>query len=1153
MNPADSPEAAGASAGTAPPDDPRVTRALEEYMAALEAGRRPGRADFLARHAEIAGALGECLDGLEFVTAAVGELHPDAEPAPPEAGGLGCGVPLGDFRIVREVGRGGMGVVYEAVQLSLGRTVALKVLPFASTLDAKQLQRFKNEAQAAAHLHHAGIVPVYATGCERGVHYYAMQFIDGRTLAALIQELRRAAGAEEQATPDAAGATTVAARAPGQPTVPLGTRSSLLDPRSSFFGTAAHLGVQAAEALEHAHQLGIVHRDVKPANLMVATAAPLTPAGRGAGGEGFHLWVTDFGLAHCQSQAGLTMTGDLLGTLRYMSPEQALGQRGVVDQRTDVYSLGVTLYELLTLQPAFAGRDRGELLRQIGFEEPRPPRRLNPALPAELETIVLKAMAKEPTERYATAGELADDLRRFLEDKPIRARRPTLWQQGKKWARRHRPLVWSLAVSGSVVLILAVIGLAVSNATITREKKDKERALEAAEANLLLARQAVDEMYLQVADEVSNLPQMQPFQRELLQKAHRFYQEFARRKSSHPLIRLETAHASLRVADIDHLLGQRRQVEQSCRAAIAELEGLTGELPAEPRVPLVLGEAYQLLAQILADAGRRQQAEQTCRQAVALDERLAAGHPDVPEYQRRLAHGYNTLGGLLHARPREAEQCHRDAIALCDKLVAGWPGEQQYAAELARSHYTLGRLLAETGHPQQAEQALRQAIELAKKSPTGPGRSSSSSLGPAAEYELGKVLAVRGQADKAETAFRQAVSLAEPLVRLFPDVPGHRQALAEYSAALARFLEDNGRTDEAAAVKRSARDLVAKLVAEFPEGMGDSVPATWAWLSDLARLQRDLGDPRAAEATFRKALGLAEKLASEEGAEPSARERLADAHWGLAIVLQRDGRLREAGEEFRQDLVIWEQLATEFPGEPDYQYRRARASNFLGIALRTQPGGAETAVRDHRLALALCEKLLAEFPDPPSYRVELFRSHYALGIALELAGRCPEAEQALQQALAAYRPEIDTSSAGYYRGRLLASVHNDLAWLWATRPDEQFRNVEGALTSARKAVELEPHKGGYWNTLGVAQYRAGQWQEAVAALTKSMELFHGQDESCNTFFLAMARERLGDHDEALTWYRRAVEWMGQHKAADAELRRFRAEAAQLLGVPEKKE
>src|SRR5262249_23357129 len=178
----------------------------------------------------------------------------------------------------------------------------------------------------------------------------------------------------------------------------------------AFFRIIAQLGVQAAEALEHAHGLGVIHRDIKPANLLLE--------------GGGHLWVADFGLARFQTEGSLTQTGEVVGTLRYMSPEQALGRHALVDQRTDVYSLGATLYELRTWHAVHAGRDREKLLRQIEREEPRPPRQRNPAVPADLETVVLKALAKEPAERYATAQALADDLRRFLEDRPILARRP---------------------------------------------------------------------------------------------------------------------------------------------------------------------------------------------------------------------------------------------------------------------------------------------------------------------------------------------------------------------------------------------------------------------------------------------------------------------------------------------------------------------------------------------------------------------------------------------------------------------------------------------------------------------------------------------------------------------------------------------------------
>jgi serine/threonine protein kinase/WD40 repeat protein len=448
-------------ASTAAPEDDQVIGAMHEYLAALEAGQRLDRAEFLARHAAIAGELADCLEGLEFVHAASPHLSDPRGSASAKVASttdeLAAELPLGDFRILREVGRGGMGVVYEAIQLSLGRRVALKVLPFVATLDGRQLQRFKNEAHAAAQLHHTNIVPVYAVGCERGVHYYAMQFIDGQTLAALIADLRQMAGLEAPAPRVAETATP--------PVAALTTERSANNP--AFFRTAARLAMQAAEALEHAHQLGVVHRDIKPANLLVDA--------RG------HPWITDFGLAQVQSDTRLTLTGDLVGTLRYMSPEQALAKQVVIDHRTDVYSLGATLYELLTLESVFAGADRQELLRQIAFEEPRPPQRLNKAIPAELETIVLKAVEKNPADRYATAQELADDLDRFLKDESIRAKRPSHWQRGRKWARRHQPIVWSVVVATVVVLLLAVAMLALSNVRTREEKKRTEDALEQAQ------------------------------------------------------------------------------------------------------------------------------------------------------------------------------------------------------------------------------------------------------------------------------------------------------------------------------------------------------------------------------------------------------------------------------------------------------------------------------------------------------------------------------------------------------------------------------------------------------------------------------------------------------------------------------------------------
>jgi WD40 repeat protein/serine/threonine protein kinase len=478
------------------------------YERLLDARRQHVQArieEYVERYPHLAAVIGQILPALQAIQ------HDPSEPAAVSdfsSSELPVTGTLGDFRIFREIGRGGMGIVYEAEQVSLGRRVALKILPFTAALDPKQLQRFKIEAQAAAHLHHQNIVPVHGVGCERGVHYYAMQFIEGQTLANLIRELRQLAGLEAADQPDSAAPARALASellsgqwAPakprsGEPARPCGseqptgpyvaslpqhlTPSPPLDATPpvaalsterfanspAFFRTVAHLGVQAAEALEHAHAKGIIHRDIKPGNLLIDVSG--------------NLWITDFGLARMLSEAGLTMTGDLVGTLRYMSPEQALAKRAPLDHRTDIYSLGVTLYELLTLRPAQDGGDRQEIMQQIAFGEPRLPRRLNKAIPAELEIIVRKAIGKNPAERYATAQELADDLRRFLDDKPIRAKRPTLLDWTRKWARRHQGIV----ATGIAGLIVAVGILTVSALMILSAYRTEAVQRQRAETNL---------------------------------------------------------------------------------------------------------------------------------------------------------------------------------------------------------------------------------------------------------------------------------------------------------------------------------------------------------------------------------------------------------------------------------------------------------------------------------------------------------------------------------------------------------------------------------------------------------------------------------------------------------------------------------------------
>jgi serine/threonine protein kinase len=435
-------ENAGSTATIPPSEDAELIAAIEEYVALVDGGRAPDRGEFLDRHASIAGPLGECLAGMDLVDDAAWMFQSTSRCASAAEGP--SVFELGDYRIIREIGRGGMGVVYEAEQRSLGRRVALKVLPSAASMDPRQRQRFQLEAQAAGLLHHEHIVPVFGIGAERGVHFYAMQLIEGEPLTHVIKDLASRSSAMRRS--GTVGDPAHAAKPSGPSS---GARARWRE--------AARLGLQAAEALDHAHGMGVIHRDVKPSNLLID--------GRG------NLWVADFGLARLpQQDLDLTRTGDLVGTLRYMSPEQLRTESGDVGPATDVYSLGATLYELLTLRPAFTAAGRHELIRRILDADPARPRRIHPSIPRDLETIVLKAMEKEPRARYASAAALADDLRRFLDDQPIHASRPGALDRAVKWSRRHRAAVWA----GLSALILT---LAASTAVLWKANKVYKAAL----------------------------------------------------------------------------------------------------------------------------------------------------------------------------------------------------------------------------------------------------------------------------------------------------------------------------------------------------------------------------------------------------------------------------------------------------------------------------------------------------------------------------------------------------------------------------------------------------------------------------------------------------------------------------------------------------
>jgi eukaryotic-like serine/threonine-protein kinase len=623
-----------------------MAKAADEFLDQLDRGELPEIAEYARRYPQIAGVLPEVLPALRAMHAeATGSYDGGCQ-------GLGASAKddlFGDYRIVREVGRGGMGIVYEAEQLSLDRRVALKILPTAAAMDPQQRARFQIEAQATALLQHPHIVPVYSIGTERGVPYYVMQFIEGQTLATVIRDLRL--GKERGAVEDN--------RHDRLMTDPV-TILRRLSPTLAFVHAVARLGIEAAEALDHAHRQGVLHRDIKPANLLLDH--------RG------HIWVADFGLARLASDANLTESGDLLGTLRYMSPEQALAKRAFIDHRTDIYSLGATLYELLTLEPLFDATDRQELLRRLGEEEPAPPRRRNPALPRDIETVVLKAIAKDPGGRYASAREFADDLRRFLNDEPIHARRASLLDHAVRWSRRHKQIT---AIAGTAMVLATIFG----SAMIWREERKAAQALHVVQAARRREREAL-----------------------------RFTFAASDQVAARALAKLAAPGA----------IG-KGQDAAFCRKALAYYAAIADQYQTDGEMRAIVAAAWHRVGFIRMILGESlAEARAAYRQAIPIYESLVTSSHRSVETRIELASALDDFG-LLCRRSQalsEAETYHRQALELRQGLVMDFPSVHNYRLSLAYADVEYVAILDELGRAIDAAQArhrLWDDSELAMK------------------------------------------------------------------------------------------------------------------------------------------------------------------------------------------------------------------------------------------------------------------------------------------------------------------------------------------------------------------------------------------------------------------------------------------------------
>jgi serine/threonine protein kinase/Flp pilus assembly protein TadD len=953
--------------------DARLAELIDELTARLQAGEPVDLEACLRLYPEHAVRLEKLLPALRML-ADVSSSRQQGVDAAVSAQILG---ELGDFRLLREVGRGGMGLVYEAVQISLNRRVALKVLPFAAALDERLLQRFRNEAQAAAGLHHTNIVPVYFVGCERGVHFFAMQLIEGRTLAAVIHELRGNPGEPGTIVPgghpghEATGSVE---------TVAAGLSTEGPNKGKAYYRAVAQLGAQVALALEHAHERGVIHRDIKPGNLLLD--------GRGTP------WVTDFGLAHLQhAEASLTMTGDLVGTLRYMSPEQALGKRVPIDHRTDVYSLGATLYELLTLRPAFAGSDRQELLRQIAFEEPPRPGRLDRRIPAELEIIVAKAMEKNPQERYATAQELADDLRHFLEDRPIQARRPTLVQRLRKWRRRHKAvfaatavclLVSLAALAGSIGWVARdraaqragtqrEVSVALRDADFWQQERRLPEALLAARRALaLLAANPFEETLhqtvrtrvaeLELVEKLENVRLEQSgikdggFDRELADSlfgtAFRDFGldvEALRPEEAGGRIRRTTVATELASA-LDYWAWIRRRLKGPDDVSWKKLLGVARAADVDAwrtrlreayqredwqalRALADSAEVFRLPPATLLVLGLALRADQQAgNQVAAFLQQVQRRHPGD------FWVNFDLAWNLKRSKPSQVEEAIR-FYTVAAALRPQNPGV----------HINLGEALHARGRLDEAIAECREAIRLKKDFAF-------------AHHNLGVMLRARGRLDEAIAAYQQALLLKKDapqtywsLGRALKDKGRLAEAMAAYQQA-ARLEKDDARVQLYLGIELQVRGKLNEAIVAYRKAI--------ALKKDFAEAHNNLG-------TALKANGQLEEAITEHRLAIHLNKNDAGAHYHLGNALREKGQVVQAIAAYRQAVHL------------DKDHRNAH--NALGNALLAK----------YQLDEAIaCYKRAIEIA--PRYAP----THYHLGNALSRQGKLAEAEAAYRKALA---------------------------------------------------------------------------------------------------------------------------------------------------------
>jgi eukaryotic-like serine/threonine-protein kinase len=944
-----------------------------DFMARRRQGERPSAEEYAAQHPELAAEIRELFPTIGVLEDA--RQHQEAASEPEDIGVRKKLTRLGDFRIVREMGRGGMGIVYEAVQESLRRRVAVKVLASRLPFDEKNRKRFLREARTAGQLHHTNIVPILGVGEQDGYDFYVMQYIDGIGLDAVLSRLRvedrldplsvrlssywhvRTGSGHSTPTKTRLEPTPVddvpaersdppAQEAPPAVSAPaIGGTQPLRHVCRNYWHDVALVGLQVAEALDYAHSQGTLHRDIKPANLLLDVHGTT--------------WVADFGLAKGIEHEPVSRTGEVLGTLLYMAPEQ---WRGRADARSDIYSLGVTLYELLTLRVPCQIQDRMKSLRTAGLQPAIvAPRKLSPSLPLDLETIVMKAMAEEPEHRYQSAGDLAGDLSRFLEDRPISVRRPTLRERWSRWRRRNPAAAILSVVAATMAAVLAVVlsvAYAQTRASLARESAERKRA----EQTLATSLQTLENVFRHlVPDQIGQTRAI------TIASADG---SSAPSSGAQPVVSPETAA----------LLEDLRNVYDELGSAGGTSISLSTE---SARATRRLGDIYQRLGNYdRADAAYRS----------ALDKFSSLSQNDTTGQARlEIARLHNDLGSI-YGRKGEADQSrveHQQALAILQgRLGAGSAAGPDQRFELARTYFLLGRGPDQNSNPSVPE----------SRRPPGPPLDDGPP-GPEFDEQNGSRTERRPPRAGDPEDLKLAIAILEPLVKEDPKNPSNRYLLAQC------YREEIGPAGGPLPEIDKAEQLLRALVADFPNVADYRFElADTCSMLDVRNLPPE--DFRRAELRLRSALEQSADLVDGHPYAPDYIGLHVHILHKLARILRdtppnrtEDDRARmdEAGQLYQEAIRRQATLVKRFPEDVADRFWLAsiRTSAAQFLLERRQPAEARTILET---AASETEKFLQVHPKAKSLKPALQQLYLHLAQALDHVDDEAGARQAHEKA-----------------------------------------------------------------------------------------------------------------------------------------------------------